>query len=303
MVCSARLIATIMARGGKLPVLSLGIEIGPELVARQATWFGPEHQPFLVAKDTASTIGATPLRGRLPAELRDTFEIYTLPGELVCVLLGEEEFNDLGRTARSELVRDQIRLGREVIPSVRSAPANLRERVSRQADGHRFVWWPSLLQGNEELILGAYLRFGRRHSRHSEVPESLWASTRAALPGARALAGTFPLGSGPNCFGTVMAAAGRSAAAETWMLQEPFEDWLSAAAVPGGRDSDPGTVLVWRSPGGLAQHAAVTIGGGYALHKPSQGWMSPRKVLTVREIIASARQPGRRLSRYTLNAS
>ncbi len=244
-----------------------------------------------------------PLSGGLQAEVRDTFEIYNVPDELVCVLVGEEEFNDLGRTARSYLVRNQIRLGREVIPSVRSAPADVRAQVSTQADGHRFVWWPSLLQGHQEPVLGAYLRFGRRPSRHLEVPESLWENARATLPGARALAGTFPHASGPNCFGTVMAAAGRSEAADVWMLQKPFEDWLSAAAVPGGNDKDPGTVLVWRSPSGLVQHAAVTIGGGYALHKPSQGWMSPRKILTVKEVIASARQPGRRLSRYTLTVS
>lgn len=284
-------------------MFSLGIEIKPELVTRQADWFAPTHQPFLVPKDSADSIGMAPLSGELPAELRDTFEIYNVPDELVCVLVGEEEFNDLGRTARSDLVRSQIRLGRGVIPSVRSAPADVRAQVSTQADGHRFVWWPSLLQGHQEPVLGEYLRFGRRPSRHFEVPEILWVDARATLPGARALAGTFPHASGPNCFGTVMAAAGRSEAADVWMLQEPFEDWLSAAAVPGGNDNDPGTVLVWRSPSGLAQHAAVTIGGGYALHKPSQGWMSPRKVLTVQEVIASARQPGRRLTRYTLTAS
>ncbi|MGY4544558.1 hypothetical protein ACVWY0_004505 [Arthrobacter sp. UYNi723] len=225
-------------------MFSLGIEIEPELVARQADWFAPTRQPFLVPKDSADSIGRAPLSGGLPAELRDTFEIYNVPDELVCVLVGEEEFNDLGRTARSDLVRSQIRLGREVIPSVRSAPADVR-----------------------------------------------------------ALAGTFPHASGPNCFGTVMAAAGGSEAADVWMLQEPFEEWLSAVAVPGGNDNDPGTVFVWRSTSGLAQHAAVTIGGGYALHKPSQGWMSPRKVLTVQEVIASARQPGRRLTRYALTVS
>ncbi|KQR00696.1 hypothetical protein ASF72_13650 [Arthrobacter sp. Leaf141] len=97
-----------------------------------------------------------------------------------------------------------------------------------------------------------------------------------------------------------MAAAGVVDAADTWMVQEPFEKWLAMVAVPGGNDSNAGTVLVWRSPTGLAQHVAITVGGGYALHKPSQGWMSPRKVLTSREVIASARQSGRRLSRYTL---
>ena len=84
------------------------------------------------------------------------------------------------------------------------------------------------------------------------------------------------------------------------MLREPFEEWLSSTAAPGGSDDDAGTVLVWRSPDGLVQHAAVTIGGGYVLHKPSQGWMSPRKILTAKEAIASARQRGRRLTRYKL---
>lgn len=291
-----------MLAGKVTRVFSLGIEIGPALGAKQAAWFAPSHQPFLIPTDSAETIGIAPLSGELPAELRDTFEIYNVPPELACVLVGEDEFNGLGRSARAELVRSQIRLGRKVIPSVRSAPAEVRARASTQADGHRFLWWPSLLQGHQEPVLGAYLRFGRRRSRHLEVPDHLWDTARATLPGARALAGTFPHASGPNCFGTVMAAAGRAEAADVWMLQAPFEDWLSAAALPGGTDNDPGTVLVWRSPSGLAQHAAVTIGGGYALHKPSQGWMSPRKILTVREVIASARQSGRRLTRYTLAA-
>lgn len=79
------------------------------------------------------------------------------------------------------------------------------------------MWWPSFLQGHEELILGAYLRFGLRHSRHSRVPESLWATTRST--------------------------------------------------------------------------------------SPRKAWMSPRKVRTAREAIASGRRPGRRLGRYTLAAS
>jgi len=59
-------------------------------------------------------------------------------------------------------------------------------------------------------------------------------------------------------------------------------------------------VLVWRSLDGAAQHAAMTLGGGFALHKPSQGWMSPTKVLVVPEVKASARAVGRRLMRYRL---
>lgn len=284
-------------------MFSLGIEIEPELVARQASWFAPARQPFLVCEGNTDWTGADPSNGELQAELRDTFEIYGVPDGMVCVLASEGEFNALGQRTRADLVRRQFNFGREVVPTVRSAPAAVREKVTKQADGHRFVWWPSLLEGHQEHVLGDYLRFGRRPSRHGEVTASIWENAHPTLPGARALAGTFPHASGPNCFGTVMAAAGRSDAAEVWMRQAPFEDWLSAVAVPGGRDDDPGTLLIWRSPSGVAQHAAVTIGGGYALHKPSQGWMSPRKVLTVREVIASARQPGRRLSRYTLSAT
>jgi cell wall-associated NlpC family hydrolase len=97
-----------------------------------------------------------------------------------------------------------------------------------------------------------------------------------------------------------MGAAGVSHAADTWMQREPFEEWLSDVTEPGGRDDDPGTVLVWRSAAGVVQHAAVTLGDGWALHKPSQGWMSPVKVLAVRDAIRSARAPDRRLVRRTL---
>ena len=84
------------------------------------------------------------------------------------------------------------------------------------------------------------------------------------------------------------------------MQREPFEAWLAVSARIGGNDADPGTVLVWRDPDGAAQHAAVTLGDGWALHKPSQGWMSPTKVLSVGDAKFSAREKGRRLHRYTL---
>jgi hypothetical protein len=35
-------------------------------------------------------------------------------------------------------------------------------------------------------------------------------------------------------------------------------------------------------------------------HKPSQGWMSPTKVLTVRDAMLSARVPGHHVQRRTL---
>jgi cell wall-associated NlpC family hydrolase len=97
-----------------------------------------------------------------------------------------------------------------------------------------------------------------------------------------------------------MGAAGVAGAAMTWMQREPFEEWLTAAARAGGRDDQAGTVLVWRDANQGVQHAAMTLGDGWAMHKPSQGWMSPTKVLSVREVIYSARVSGHRLKRYTL---
>ena len=117
------------------------------------------------------------------------------------------------------------------------------------------------------------------------------------LPGARGLAGTFPVGSGPNCFGTVMGAAGVTGAAEEWMQLEPFDAWVAASTRPGGEDGAPGTVLVWRTAGGEPAHAAITLGDGWALNKASQGWMSPTQVLTVRQVINRSRYRGLRLSR------
>jgi cell wall-associated NlpC family hydrolase len=97
-----------------------------------------------------------------------------------------------------------------------------------------------------------------------------------------------------------MGAAGVEGAENRWMRQPPFEDWLSINCRRGGTDDAPGTVMVWRSPAGLALHAAITIGDGWALHKVSQGWMSPTKILSTADIKRSARDVGRRLVRYTI---
>ena len=87
------------------------------------------------------------------------------------------------------------------------------------------------------------------------------------------------------------------------MQREPIEAWLrERTRLLPRHDTDGGlgVVHVWRNPDGLIDHAAVSLGGGYALHKPSCGWMSPTKVLTTRELMASARVPGRRVRRHRL---
>lgn len=277
----------------------LGIDVSPDLLERWVGWFAPEVQPFLADDALAAAVGGR--EQELTDEVRDTFCLYGPSEGLRHVWLDEQQLLDLPRVLRVRLVREQLAHERELVPSVRGW-VDVVPRVREQVDGHRFVWWPSLLAGHEQDVLTAYVEEGRRPSRHEEVPASVWSAATDVLPGARRLAGTFPPASGPNCFGAVMAAAGVGGAEDVWMLREPFEDWLATATRPGGRDDEPGTVLVWRSPDGLVQHAAVTLGSGWALHKPSQGWMSPTKALTVVECRASSRAPGRRLERRTLRA-
>lgn len=94
-----------------------------------------------------------------------------------------------------------------------------------------------------------------------------------------------------------MGAAGVLGAEREWMQREPFEAFLAGHTRRGGRDDHPGTVLVWRDHSGRVQHAAVTLGGGWALHKPSQSWMTARVVLPVRGLIRYSRTRGWRLHR------
>lgn len=276
----------------------LNIDVPEDLAQQWTSWFSPAVQPFLVDDDLADLVDGS--EQELADEVRDTFCLYGPPDGLRHVWLDEQRFLALPRSHRGALVRAQCTYEREVVPSVRAWEPVVGERVRSQGDGHRFVWWPSLLDGIEERVLTDYVEDGRRPSRHDEVAEDRWEALGTDLPGARRIAGTFAGASGPNCFGAVMAAAGVEGAEAVWMLREPFEQWLASSTRPGGRDDDAGTVLVWRSPDGLVQHAAVTLGGGWALHKPSQGWMSPTKVLTVEECKASSRSVGRRLERHTV---
>ncbi len=279
---------------------ALNITIAPDLLHRWVGWFAPPVQPFLVHDGLADSLGLCVDSRAVPDELRDTYGIYGADADVPRVWLGEAEFMALARPARTALVAAQRRLDRELVPTVRGRVALVGESVRQQADGHRFVWWPSILAGHEEEVLRTYIEEGRRPSRHDQVPDETWRRARTVLPRARDLAGTFAAGSGPNCFGTVMAAAGVEGAASEWMQREPFEQWLADNTRPGGGDDQAGTVLVWRSPDHLVQHTAVAIGDGWVLHKPSQGWMSPIKILTAAEAKRSARAPGRRLHRYLM---
>lgn len=142
-----------------------GIEVGDELFGRWKQWFAPEVQPFVVAGSLRSIRGS-PVEP--PAEMRDTFALYRVGGARI-VVISAAEFAALPRAHRAKLVRDQHHRGRALVPSVRSAPVTLRDAVRLQADGHRYVWWPSLIAGHERAIVDAQAVAGMddaAHSRH-----------------------------------------------------------------------------------------------------------------------------------------
>jgi hypothetical protein len=261
----------------------------------------PDLQPFFVSSSVLDLPASAD--GEMTPESRDTFRTYDMDRDLKVVWLRERSFTALPKDTRARLVRSQVIHRRGAVPSVQKWKDLLDPGVLRlQADGHRFVWWPSLLIDDDGTILERVVSEGRRTSRHHEVRETTWRRCATVLPGARALAGTFPTGSGPNCFGTVMAACGESKAADVWMLPPPFETWLAEKTRPGGGDDSSGTVLVWRDSDGAAKHAAVTIGDGWGLEKPSQDWHSPRLVLPVRDLIMANRTRGLRVQRRKLKA-
>lgn len=253
----------------------LGIEVEAGLVARWRAWFCPPCQPFDVSRLSAEHQAQVPdgSAGELSAEVRDTFFVYAQGWRL------------LDRAGFEALPRD-----------VRRALAKTRDRSLGA------VRWPADLVASGDEPLMRYIETGVTPSRHRDVTEATWAKAQRSLPEARRLAGTFPLRSGPNCFGAVMGAAGVPGAEDEWMFQEPFERWLADVCEPTsrGHDDECGVVLVWRDAEGLAVHAAVTLGDGWALNKPSQAWCSPRFVWPVQTTVLHSRHPGAKLRRYRL---
>ena len=163
----------------------LGIEVSDATLARWTGWFAPDPQPFLVAGGEHVPVSE---------ELRDTFGLYDLTRRRVSVRwIREVEYFAMTRSERSALLRDQVRLGRALVPTVASIGPN---------------------------------------------PTSVWRAAETQLPAARRVAG---------------------------------------------------------------DHAAVTLGSGWALHKPSQGWMSPSTVLRTAALIRSVRMNGLRMQRYLLH--
>ncbi len=253
----------------------LGIPVSEAQVRRWLTYWAPVKRPYPATELPAALVEQH--RSELlahPDEWRDTFFLYG-PGPWVW--LAEAEFTSLAAELRTRLADGMRR---------RTAPKPVPA-------------WPS-----DPLVVARMVRWmeaGTRSSLHALAAADLRRASQGVLPGAMEVAGTFARGSGPNCFAAVMAAAGEPVS-ESWVQVDEFSTWLASHAVPvrrGGSPDAPGRVLVWHERGSPA-HAAVTIGGGWALQKPSQSWSSPTVVQPVSEVIRSWTYPGTRVHTYEL---
>jgi hypothetical protein len=287
----------------------LGIDVPADLHHAWRGWLAPASQPFFVADPDASHD-----RTALTPELGHTYRTWRLDAGLGVRWLDETAFLDLPRTERARLVRAQVSHGRGAVPSVRRWSTHVDVApLQDMADGHRFVWWPSIVDRHPHEVLARVVAAApdgaapdASPSRHREVGRRTWRATTAVVPRAEEVAGTFPTSSGPNCFGTVLGAAGVEGAEHECVLQDPFLEWLASAArpaprrEPAGHRDRAGTVLVWRDAAGAPVHAAVTIGDGWALEKASGEWWTPRAIRPVAEVVRAARLPGQHLERHHL---
>lgn len=256
----------------------LGIGVDESLVERWRDWFAPQVQPFRTDLLPAQLAPTVPMRQVEPTlEWTDTFFMYGGTWTWLC----EEEFNSLR-------------------PSVRRSLLAVRRRTVRPK---LMPVWPSeLARSGDELMFSWVASGAVRPSRHEDVPGAVWKHAQSVLPQAERLAGTFARGgSGPNCFGTVLAAAGLDVS-DVQIGPDALQAWLGEHTEPikgTSHDDEPGIVFAWTEHGHVA-HATVTIGDGWMLSKPSQAWSSPRLVCTVREVVNSWRYPTTRLSRHRI---
>ncbi len=256
----------------------LGVPVGSSLVSTWHGWFAPPVQPFPIQLLSPGVAADIPDHRVEPtAEWVDTFFMYAG----TWTWLDESAFLSLAPSRRRSLL------------AARRKSTRPKKVISV---------WPTELDAAGDQLMFDWISSSVRPSRHLSVDPGTWDRAVGLLPDARRLAGSFTRsGSGANCFGTVMAAAGQPVEDEH-VAPQMFRDWLTSHTEPiegTQHDAEPGVVFVWTEQGELA-HATVTIGGGWMLTKPSQSWSSPRMIWTVREAVNSWRYPDTRLSRRRL---
>ncbi|GAA5502336.1 hypothetical protein Dxin01_02080 [Deinococcus xinjiangensis] len=274
----------------------LNIPVSPDLLLRWRGYLAPnQHHFFLTAAEAqALELPTQPCDSvMLTPEQRDTYTTWQIPQEADQIgMLSTTEFDALSSNIQRQMLALQVKHKRGNVPLGR----HFRDFLPDLPAG-RFLWRPEYITPE---VLSRIIAKGQRPCQRQQVPQAVWDAAAPVLPRVRDLAGTWPQGSAGNCFGAVMGAAGVVGAEHEWMQREPFEAFLTERTKKGGQDADAGTILLWRSADGLVQHAAVTLGGGWAFEKASQTWMTPRTVLPTRELIAANRTEGWRLTRHTL---
>lgn len=160
----------------------LGIDVDDSLYAHWVTWYCPNFQMFRagelspIARERLTIVDLPDV----PLEIRDTFGAYR--GEWACIT--EKDFIDLPAAVRSEIL------------------------ATHEPDEVGLFCWPSTPEDEKDTALLRFMLAGQAPSQHRSVSATTWASCAPLLPAAQRLGGTFARRSGPNCFGTVMAAAG-----------------------------------------------------------------------------------------------
>ena len=273
-----------------------GCPLEPETFAHWQRHFAPPAQPFFVSDALAQQLPAWPRftrqefgRSGVPLSLQDTFTTYNVTAEASWVIwLTFEAFSKLSDAEKFSLLEEQRRLGRGGVVHLTEVAGLLETRkLEPGAVDGLFAWWPQLwklLSKTEKYnVLRAFVETDRLHCERGELTADDWQRVSKCLLSAHALAGSFLPESGGNCFGTVIAAFGAPAVAAIWVHPEPFMRWLesfvAASTLTSSIMPGLGDVLVWVDDNARIQHAAVSLGNDFVLHKEAQSWFAPRQVM------------------------
>lgn len=280
--------------------------------ATLAAWkqhWAPPAQPFFVSDALVQRLPSWPRftreefrRSCVPLSLHDTFTTYNVAETPWVIWLTYEAFCKLGHGERLELLTEQRGFGRAGVVHLDGVADQIDiARLTSLTTDSLFVWWPrlwNLLHASEQSrVLRTFVETDRLFCRRGEISSEHWQCIANGLPGARELAGSFLPESGGNCLATVMAAFGAPAIAECWVHPEPFERWLKQFSLSDSAHilESPalGQILVWRDDNARVQHAAVSLGESFVLHKEAQGWYAPRQVSRLAETLTRWQEDGK----------
>ncbi len=267
--------------------------------------FAPPIQPFFVSDTLAQRLLAWPRFTRqefgksgVSLSLHDTFTTYEVAAEASWVMwLTYEAFSSLGDTEKLSLLKEQRTFGRGGVVHLTEVAGLLEpHKLEAETVDGLFVWWPQLWarlgEAEKQGVLRTFIETDRLPCKRGELTHRDWQRIGKRLPEARTLAGSFLPDSGGNCFATVMAAFGAPAVAEVWMHPEPFMRWLGGFALTDSAPPELGDVLIWFGGNAHVQHAAVSLGRDFVLHKEAQSWAAPRQVMKLGDALTRWQDAG-----------